>query len=132
MDDLLKLMVFTDIIRKKRDKALTEKIKKLKFKSNVFSLGGFPSDRFHYNKAIDDVLLLIGYEEEGRTEMAKQKTIDLVKELRHKQILEHVEEYKKTGDTRALEDIEAVNEYYDDVLLDLHATSMVQKFQNYS
>lgn len=64
--------------------------------------------------------------------MAKQKTIDLVKELRHKQILEHVEEYKKTGDTRALEDIEAVNEYYDDVFLDLHATSMVQKFQNYS
>ena len=64
--------------------------------------------------------------------MAKQKTIDLVKELRHTQILEHVEEYKKTGDTRALEDIEAVNEYYDDVLLDLHATSMVQKFQNYS
>ena len=63
MDDLLKLMVFTDIIREKRDKALTEKIKKLKFKSNGFSLGGFPSDQFHYNKAIDDVLLLIGYEE---------------------------------------------------------------------
>ncbi|MFE2840158.1 hypothetical protein [Aerococcus urinaeequi] len=63
MDDLLKLMVFTDIIRKKRDKALTEKIKKLKFKSNGFSLGGLPSDQFHYNKAIDDVLLLIGYEE---------------------------------------------------------------------
>jgi len=36
MDDLLKLMLFTDIIQKKRDKALTEKIKKLKFKSNVF------------------------------------------------------------------------------------------------
>lgn len=66
MDDLLKLMVFTNIIQKKRDKALTEKIKKLKFKSNVFSLGGFPSDRFHYNKAIDDVLLLIGYEEEEK------------------------------------------------------------------
>lgn len=64
--------------------------------------------------------------------MAKQKTIDLVKELRHKQIMEHVEKYRKTGDTRALEDIDAVNEYYDDVLLDLHATSMVQKFQNYS
>lgn len=68
----------------------------------------------------------------GRKKMAKQKTIDLVKELRHEQILEHVEEYRKTGDTRALDDIEAVNEYYDDVLLDLHATSMVQKFQNYS
>lgn len=64
--------------------------------------------------------------------MVKQKTIDLVKELRHEQILEHVEEYRKTGDIRALDDIEAVNEYYDDVLLDLHATSMVQKFQNYS
>ena len=68
----------------------------------------------------------------GRTKMAKQKTIDLVKELRHEQILEHVEEYRKTGDIRALDDIEAVNEYYDDILLDLHATSMVQKFQNYS
>lgn len=68
----------------------------------------------------------------GRKKMAKQKTIDLVKELRHKQILEHVEGYKKTGDTRALEDIEAVNEYYNDVLLDLHATSMILKAQNYS
>lgn len=63
MDELLKLMVLADLIRKKRDKELTEKIKKLKFKSNGFSLGGLPSDQFHYNKAIDDVLLLIGYEE---------------------------------------------------------------------
>lgn len=64
--------------------------------------------------------------------MVKQKTIDLVKELRHEQILEHVEEYRKTGDTRALDDIEAVNEYYDDVLLGLHETSIVLKSQNYS
>lgn len=67
-----------------------------------------------------------------RKKMAKKKTIDLVKELRHKQILEHVEEYKKTGDTKALEDIEAVNEYYDDVLKDLHTTSIILKAQNYS
>lgn len=64
--------------------------------------------------------------------MAKQKTIDLVKELRHEQILEHVEEYRKTGDIRALDDIEAVNEYYDDILLDLHTTSIILKAQNYS
>lgn len=72
MNELQKFNVFTDTIRKNRDKALTEKIKKLKFKSNGFSLGGLPSDQFHYNKAIDDVLLLIGYEEEekenGKTE----------------------------------------------------------------
>lgn len=72
MDELLKFKVFKDTIRKERNKALTEKIKKLKFKSNGFSLGGLPSDQFHYNKAIDDVLLLIGYEEEenenGETE----------------------------------------------------------------
>lgn len=67
MDELLKLMVFTDIIRKKRDKALTEKIKKMKFKSNGFSLGGIPTNEFYYNKAIDDVLVLIGYEE-GKNE----------------------------------------------------------------
>lgn len=64
--------------------------------------------------------------------MAKQKTIDLIKELRHKQILEHVEEYRKTGDARALEDIEAVNECYDDVLKELHTTSIILKAQNYS
>ena len=67
-----------------------------------------------------------------RTKMVKQKTIDLVKELRHEQILEHVEEYRKTGDTRALEDIEAVNEHYDDILKDLHTTSIILKAQNYS
>ncbi|MFE2840159.1 hypothetical protein [Aerococcus urinaeequi] len=64
--------------------------------------------------------------------MVKQKTIDLVKELRHEQILEHVEEYRKTGDIRALDDIEAVNEYYDGVLRDLHTTSIILKAQNYS
>ena len=62
----------------------------------------------------------------------KRKTIDWVKEQRQQQIEISVKAFAKTGDTRALEDIEAVNEYYDDVLLDLHATPMVQKFQNYS
>ena len=66
MNELQKFKVFTDIIQKNRDKALTERIKKLKFKSNGFSLGGLPSDQFHYNKAIDDALLLIGYEEEEK------------------------------------------------------------------
>lgn len=72
MDELQKFKVFTDTIRKNRDKALTEKIKKLKFKSNGFSLGGLPSDQFYYNKAIDDALLLIGYEEEEKENGKKE------------------------------------------------------------
>lgn len=66
MEELIKLMMLIDTVRKIRDEELTKKIEKLKFKSNGFSLGGLPSDQFHYNKAIDDVLLLIGYEEEEK------------------------------------------------------------------
>lgn len=62
----------------------------------------------------------------------KRKTIDWIKEQRQNEIQNLVEEYHRTEDLKLLEDIEATNEYYDDVLLDLHATSMVQKFQNYS
>lgn len=63
METSLLLLALVSKIVEERNKALSKKIERLKFKSNVFSLGGFPSDRFHYNKAIDDVLLLIGYEE---------------------------------------------------------------------
>lgn len=66
MDELITQMMLIDTVRKIRDEELTKKIEKLKFKSNGFSLGGLPSDQFHYNKAIDDVLLLIGYEEEEK------------------------------------------------------------------
>lgn len=71
METSLLLLALVSKTVEERNKALSKKIERLKFNSNGFSLGGFPSDRFHYNKAIDDVLLLIGYEEEkenGETE----------------------------------------------------------------
>lgn len=72
METSLLLLALVSKTVEERNKALSKKIERLKFNSNGFSLGGLPSDQFHYNKAIDDVLLLIGYEEEekenGKTE----------------------------------------------------------------
>lgn len=62
----------------------------------------------------------------------KSKSIDWIKEQRQQQIEISVKAYAESGDVVHLEDIEAINEHYDDILKDLHATSMVQKFQNYS
>lgn len=62
----------------------------------------------------------------------KRKTIDWIKEQRQKEIQNLVEEYHRTEDLRLLEDIEATNEYYDDILKDLHTTSIILKAQNYS
>ncbi len=62
----------------------------------------------------------------------KRKTIDWIKEQRQNEIQNLVEEYHRTEDLRLLEDIEATNEYYDDILKDLHTTSIILKAQNYS
>lgn len=62
----------------------------------------------------------------------KRKTIDWIKEQRQNEIQNLVEEYHRTEDLRLFEDIEATNEYYDDILKDLHTTSIILKAQNYS
>ena len=62
----------------------------------------------------------------------KTKTIDWIKEQRQNEIQNLVEEYHRTEDLRLLDDIEATNEYYDDILKDLHTTSIILKAQNYS
>lgn len=62
----------------------------------------------------------------------KRKTIDWIKEQRQNEIQNLVEEYHRTEDLRLLEDIEATIEYYDDILKDLHTTSIILKAQNYS
>lgn len=62
----------------------------------------------------------------------KRKTIDWIKEQRQQQIEISVKAYAESGDVVHLEDIEATNEYYDDILKDLHTTSIILKAQNYS
>jgi len=62
----------------------------------------------------------------------KKRAIDWVKEQRQNEIQNLVEEYHRTEDLRLIEDIEATNEYYDDILKDLHTTSIILKAQNYS
>ena len=62
----------------------------------------------------------------------KKRAIDWIKEQRQNEIQNSVEEYHRTEDLRLIEDIEATNEYYDDILKDLHTTSIILKAQNYS
>ena len=62
----------------------------------------------------------------------KKRAIDWIKEQRQNEIQNLVEEYHRTEDLRLIEDIEATNEYYDDILKDLHTTPIVLKLQNYS
>lgn len=62
----------------------------------------------------------------------KKRAIDWIKEQRQNEIQNLVEEYHRTEDLRLIEDIEATNEYYDDILKDLHTTSIILKAQNYS
>ena len=62
----------------------------------------------------------------------KKRAIDWIKEQRQNEIQNLVEEYHRTEDSRLIEDIEATNEYYDDILKDLHTTSIILKAQNYS
>jgi len=62
----------------------------------------------------------------------EKRAIDWIKEQRQNEIRNLVEEYHRTEDLRLIEDIEATNEYYDDILKDLHTTSIILKAQNYS
>lgn len=62
----------------------------------------------------------------------KKRAIDWIKEQRQNEIQNLVEEYHRTEDLRLIEDIEATNEYYDEILKDLHTTSIILKAQNYS
>lgn len=62
----------------------------------------------------------------------KTKTIDWIKEQRQQQIEMSVKAFAKSGDVVHLEDIEAINEHYDDILKDLHTESIVLKSKNYS
>lgn len=60
------------------------------------------------------------------------ETIEWIKEQRQHQIEISVKAFAKSGDVVHLEDIEAINEYYDDILKDLHTESIILKAQNYS
>lgn len=62
----------------------------------------------------------------------KPRAIDWIKEQRQNEIQNLIEEYHRTEDLRLIEDIEATNEYYDDILKDLHTTSIILKAQNYT
>ncbi|MGH2110090.1 hypothetical protein [Aerococcus urinaeequi] len=64
--------------------------------------------------------------------MKKTETIEWIKEQRQQQIEISVKVFAKSGDVVHLEDIEAINEHYDDILKDLHTESIVLKAQNYS
>ena len=64
--------------------------------------------------------------------MKKTETIEWIKEQRQQQIEISVKSYAESGDVVHLEDIEAINEHYDDILKDLHTAPIVLKSQNYS
>lgn len=64
--------------------------------------------------------------------MKKTETIEWIKEQRQQQIEISVKAFAKSSDVVHLEDIEAINEHYDDILKDLHTESIVLKAQNYS
>lgn len=64
--------------------------------------------------------------------MKKTETIEWIKEQRQQQIEISVKAYAESGDVVHLEDIEAINEHYDDILKDLHTASIILKAQNYS
>ena len=48
---------------KQRDKVIAKKIKKLKYKKDIFDLGFLTENKIHYNKAINDVLALLDDED---------------------------------------------------------------------
>lgn len=49
---------------KERDKEIAKRIKKFKYRTNGLNLGSLPINQFYYNKAIDDVLVLLEKDEE--------------------------------------------------------------------
>ncbi len=64
MEEQLIYLEFLSEIVNERDKEIAKKIKKLKYRKNGLSFGNLPDNQFHYNKAINDVLILIGQDEE--------------------------------------------------------------------
>ncbi|MBR2130101.1 hypothetical protein [Aerococcus sp.] len=53
----------------------------------------------------------------------KTKSIDRIKEQRQQQIEMSVKAYAKSGDVVHLEDIEAINEHYDEILKNMQLSS---------
>lgn len=53
----------------------------------------------------------------------KTKTIDWIKEQRQQQIEMSVKSYAESGDVVHLEDIEAINEHYDEILKNMQISS---------
>ena len=53
----------------------------------------------------------------------KRKTIDWIKEQRQHQIEISVKAFAKSGDVVHLEDIEAINEHYDEILKDMQLSN---------
>lgn len=53
----------------------------------------------------------------------KTKTIDWIKEQRQQQIEMSVKAYAERGDVVHLEDIEAINEHYDEILKNMQISS---------
>jgi hypothetical protein len=64
MSESLIYLAFVSNIIEERDKVIAKKIKKLKYRTNGLSFGNLPENQFHYNKAINDVLVLLGQDEE--------------------------------------------------------------------
>lgn len=64
MNESLIYLTFVSNIIEERDKVIAKKIKKLKYRTNGLSFGNLPENQFHYNKAINDVLVLLGQDEE--------------------------------------------------------------------
>ncbi|WP_373755864.1 hypothetical protein [Jeotgalibaca porci] len=60
MEESLMLLAFISNIVEERNKEIAKKINKLKYRANGLSLGNLPSNQFYYNKAIDDILVLLG------------------------------------------------------------------------
>lgn len=53
----------------------------------------------------------------------KTRAIDWIKEQRQQQIEISVKAFAKSGDVVHLEDIEAINEHYDEILKDMQISS---------
>lgn len=64
MNESLNYLSFVSGIIKERDKVIAKKINKLKYRTNGLKFGNLPENQFNYNKAINDVLVLLGQDGE--------------------------------------------------------------------
>ena len=64
MEESLMILKFISNVVEERDKEIAKRIKKLKYRKNGLNLGSLPINQFYYNKAIDDVLVLLEKDEE--------------------------------------------------------------------